>query len=151
MKMIRYSGPMSRVVPVGSFIGYAEKATITEVLYNYLNTSSTSPASGFVNNASASVILRFSPVDANGINRAAGLDSIVVGDVIAMGANSQTVTLEPIWDGTSWRTTMDAWPTLADGQYTVTVTKAFISTFDEPDSFVARVVKKVKGTRGKRK
>ena len=109
---------------------------VTGALYNYTTTSAQNPPKGSMYVGNGGLNLFFNEVDANDVNHGGDMQLIHVGDKINVSTNTATIVTAPRLMGPgTWLISVDAWPVLANGQYTVTITKQG-ATYDPSHLFI---------------
>ena len=126
IQVIRHGkGPMGRVVRQGQPIAYPKQAVIpiTGAPYSYLNQAIPGAATGTVYHNAPNLTLDISSLDKNGVNHYTLLETLPPGCTITIGTQSALMPVKPTYvGGGMWNLTVDAWPTLPDGDYNITVT-----------------------------
>lgn len=100
---------------------FVQNATPVEgVPYNYINTTNTIVSSGQILHNSPSLNIRFSNIDALGVNHDGYLNNVQPTDTLTIGPQSATIVSKTRIEN-GWLLSVNAWPALVDGTYNVTI------------------------------
>ena len=98
-------------------------APVVGVQYDYVNAAIHGAAIGTIYHTSGEHVLSINSLDKDGTNHYDAIAAIPIGATITIGSQSAIMPVKATYiAGGMWSLTLDAWPDLPDGTYTVTVT-----------------------------
>jgi hypothetical protein len=114
------------VTKLGQPISFRRKvgeAPVVGVQYDYVNAAIHGAAIGTIYHTSGEHALSINSLDKDSTNHYDAIAAIPIGATITIGSQSALMPVKATYiAGGMWSLTLDAWPDLPDGTYTVTVT-----------------------------
>lgn len=117
-------GPQGRVVRRGEPISFPKQTVvpIAGASYSYINQAIPGAASGAVYHNAPNLTLDIHSLDLNGNNHFSFLETLPIGCTITINGQSALMPVKPAYvGGGMWNLTLDAWPAMPNGAYTVAI------------------------------